>query len=336
MSSRILWRSPQIRRAARKLAAYETEDWLTRIQFLEGVAGVNPGTWARAGKNEAAILAQNHFKGIDKNWVASSNQGLYQKALKSLAGEVSKAKHLMLDVNEEDILQNALAGLNRSGGKIDPWFWSMGKAYGRKRGAERLSSGDLKPRGILGTVKKWAQKLALNYVRPAKTRSKRVPTKSIERTRVTEEGQAQELQIGTYNDLDAGEQYNLVLALLSGKSPAAQKVRSFLRRVWDQGATDSYRRIYEAYLDLVQRKRDVNYQDVAREVGISRQYVGKTISKMLEQARKAIKKNPRLTDEIEDSVEFSRAGWGHRMAKRKRLREQAYRSPRLRKHFADG
>ena len=137
-------------------------DMMTRLSFLEGVAGVAPGSWLRRGKR--GMLLAKEYLGPDLSplWTTPKNQRLYLYALKV----ADKKLGGVLDVTGEDLLQEIMsASATMSAPKRKRVFYSAGEAV--RRDLPGVREGRITPKSpvVMGSIRNWVQRAAIDEAR---------------------------------------------------------------------------------------------------------------------------------------------------------------------------
>ena len=152
-----------IRVAMRTLLAGFSMDGLARLSFLEGVAGVNPGTWIRQksrGFTSADEWASMNDGYLHPNWTTNRNTGFYDAVGKAVASVLRGVS----GIDPEDIAQEIISESSLPSGRANRrMFYSAGAAIAKDKGKMRkLLDGDLTPASVKGIPAQSAKRLALN------------------------------------------------------------------------------------------------------------------------------------------------------------------------------
>ena len=116
--------------AARHVLAAFSMDSLARLSFLEGVAGVAPGSWLRQksrGFQAAENWAAEQDGHLHPNWTTNRNTGMYDAAAKA----VTSVLRSVSGIDPEDIAQEIISESMLPGGRKNRRaFYSAGEAIG--------------------------------------------------------------------------------------------------------------------------------------------------------------------------------------------------------------
>jgi len=231
MASEDLLQKVTLRLAARHVLAAFSMDALARLSFLEGVAGVPPGTWIRRkaqGFGDADEWAASKDGGLHPNWSTNRNTGMYDEAAKAVASILRGVS----GIDPEDLAQEIVSESSLPGGRANRrQFYSAGQAIGKDRPkVQALLEGDLTPAQVRGIAATGAKRLALNEKKRLREKMEvGVPSQEGER-----DSFIQQQPTVSVDDPNVRENI-LLMALNSPQSfPGGTKIRAILDNAIDR------------------------------------------------------------------------------------------------------
>lgn len=212
--------------AARHILAAFSMDALARLSFLEGIAGVTPGSWLRKkarGFESAENWVAEQGGHLHPNWTTNRNTGMYDAVAKAVASVLRSVS----GIDPEDIAQEIISESMLPGGRANRRaFYSAGTAIAKDRGKmAKLLGGELTPRSVQGIPANGAKRLALNEKKRLRERMEGGAPDSTVETRDDFFSQQPTISVDDPNV----RQNVLLMAINSPASfPGAEKIRAVI------------------------------------------------------------------------------------------------------------
>jgi hypothetical protein len=260
-------------------------DLLMRLQFLEGVAGKQPGTFtgplaSGRGSNRAVAKAKAHFEGADPRWFSRDDVFWFTKVLiyvKRTIGENDTGKKLTSAVS--DIPAISIIGALLAG--IYPWSLSpiMRKEEGEEGGESKMEAppvhegGRRSPFGsgiedgsvgpqegeVLNRVKNSLKSKLLDQIRRYDRKRRRQTDEMMQGEGDTEISRFERAE--TQAEADAGDAFQTGLSL----SPDLKdKLVRVIRKINDSNPKKGDSAKFAAFLDII---RGMSPTEAAEELG---------------------------------------------------------------------
>lgn len=282
-------------------ASADALDLAAKLSFLEGVVGVTPGTWTRAGRGafrEIESLLGDKVKDLlrkGKNIFVDLKR-FAEKQVRGIRG-----------VEAEDFMQDALAGLTRP----RPLFYDVGR--GKPFTPEMLRSGNATWDMVLRAAKGYLKKMAIDLLIKEK-RKKRDPGRieKLDKGYEDKPGITRDVSSLSFSELDERDQMKVVIqALADMGNPAYSKVRDAVARIITQKVSQADRRIFDALLQDLSRSKSRTDLEIAKDLGYAKtapiSRAKKNIGKIL---LKEFQQHPEILDPIYRDFYLKQLGYG--------------------------
>lgn len=277
-------------------------DRQARALVLEAALGLPEWTFSRTPRDIAAAFTEipQQHPDIDPSWFDNRDHGLYDMAV---TGAMSVLQHNLGQIDAEEVVQNMVAGLSVTGGRVkSPYRW-MGEQHARG-----ILSGAVKPEDkFLGDLYKAGRQRGLDAVRKLKTQKSRREQMYPTLTR-TEDYPAQ-VSAETVIDRTPGD---VILSLLSSK--AARPFKAWVYKTVEREANPVQLAVMNALLDdpgASNRELGSSEQVVAvRGEPMSGQMAGRHRDTITKKVQRAMKRDPKVLDWIDRYMDLAQLGFG--------------------------
>lgn len=269
-------------------------DLLMRLSYLEGSAGVPPGSWMRSGNAGVAKAKAFFGEGLHSSWTARGDSGLLKTAIASASQVLRGARF-----EAEDVVQSYLVGFSPvTGEKLKaPVYWRIGNLNNKEGG---LKSGKHRVASIRGAVGAFTKRRTIADIRSTK----------IDTSLENEDGSMRpDVQKSRAKDV-------LSDALNDPSNPVAAQLRDRLKQL---AAEASKQRGFEkpamAYIMYLDRIAGASSEyglaaQIGREIGASKPTMKRYLEKMQEYILKVGARDKQLRKLFTLLVEQGALGFG--------------------------
>lgn len=287
--------------AMRHLARLHPQtDLLIRISYLEGAAGVSPGTWMRKGR-KGLSLAVEHLPGLHGSWTRPGNSGVLDAVL---AGAAQVLKGGVRDLDADSLVQSLLIGISPlTGEKLKPLYWGLGVGH-----ADDVQGGSFRTTDFQALARQATKRRAISTIRHA-------PKPAVS---------TQDESGATRVDLERGEASDaLSLALRDKGDPRARLIRDRLKELAMRAAQSPSKEAtaltYVAYLDLLETASDERgvAAQLARQLEVPKGTISKRLSFMHKFMLEVGRRDGKLKKMIAEVLALGELGFAQRAAAQK-------------------
>lgn len=307
------------------------QDINLRLRILEGAAGAAPGRWGSNWRAAFRRLRAEH-PGIDAGWVGEENTGLYRETMRGANDVFRQFTRYRVFESTEDLVQAMVSGLNAEHGDRRSPFYQ----FGVKLSADILN-GDLPVARVYRQARRWAAQRAHDVVRRAWKEFQAMGGEVQIDMPTDDEGNRHEMS--TNRSVHAPAEEEAWIDLLETDSPTTRTIWSWIFATLDQQSRQADAAPTRLYLEGLRAGRRVTNRAIAKELGVSEQFVGQAIRRT--QAELFESMPPRIRGLLDLEVEKAQLGYhGLRTARRRaeaglraRLVRLAHARPELRPHL---
>lgn len=284
---------------ARFLVQAKAMDFVARLSFLEGVAGLAPGRWASKGLAARREVIAKLGPAAD-DFLAKRDSGLYRYLVVTANRFMNGDQFL----SGEDLVQNEIAGLTLKGKPKKPLMWRLGKTFTPEQFVKRK----LTPKIVGKMVQLWLRRVAINYKTKGRPDKKNLPDSQ---SRIDE-------GIRSFKNLGDRSQKSLVTkVMLDRKNPAFKSIHVAIDKIIETQVEKGYLEIYQALVANVKAGKTIKDKDLANQLGVDPTKISKAKKRIGTVVLEACKRDPKILApalKLEDlsqlsTSKFSKVKW---------------------------